>query len=95
VDITQQLSLLQPSLACIGSSKAAALSHLCINFPTLEEVDGQLGELKLRDDSLQSLELLGDRCANLSTLETLVHSKGNKVFRGSMNSTQQEFAVIK
>jgi hypothetical protein len=73
---------------------AASLSHLCINFPVSEEVDGQTGEFKLRDNSLQSLELLRERCTNLSTLETLVHNKSNSVFRETCDSLQRALLSI-
>jgi hypothetical protein len=76
VDITQrQSSLLRSFLDSIRLMNAASLSHLCINLPVVESIDGQSGNIKLRDDSLQSVKLLQDRCTNLSTLETLVHSK--------------------
>ncbi|KAF2023254.1 hypothetical protein EK21DRAFT_49476, partial [Setomelanomma holmii] len=70
VDITQQqLGVLRSFLDCIGPVNAASLSYLCINFPVAECVDGQTGNIKLRDDSLQSLKLLRDRCTKLSILE--------------------------
>jgi hypothetical protein len=95
VDTTQQqLRLLRSFLDCIGSANAASLSHLCINFPVSEEVDGRTGEVKLRDDSLQSLTLLRERCTNLSTLETLVHNKSNSVFRETGDSLQKALLSI-
>ncbi|KAH8644040.1 hypothetical protein IG631_01504 [Alternaria alternata] len=95
VDTTQQqLGLLRSFLDCIGSVNAASLSHLCINFPVTEEVDGQTGEVKLRDDSLQSLKLLRERCTNLSKLETLVHNKSNSVFRETGDSLEKALFTI-
>ena len=95
VDTTQQqLGLLRSFLDCIGSVNAASLSHLCINFPVLEEVDGQTGEAKLRDDSLQSLKLLRERCTKLSVLETLVHNKSNSVFRETGDSLEKALFSI-
>ena len=81
VDITrQQVGVLRSFLDCIGSVNAASLSHLCINFPITESIDEQPGKVTLRDDSLQSLKLLKDKCTNLSTLETLVHYKNSNLF---------------
>ena len=74
----QQLGLLQTFLNYIGSVNAGLLSHLCINFPVAESIEGQPGKVKLRDDSLQSLKLLREKCTNLTTLETLIHSKNSK-----------------
>lgn len=95
VDTTQQQpDLLRSFLDCIGSVNTASLSHLCINFPVLEEVDGQTGEAKLRDDSLQSLKLLRERCTQLSVLETLVHNKSDSVFRETGDSLQKALLSI-
>ncbi|MCJ1439227.1 hypothetical protein MMC27_008618 [Xylographa pallens] len=79
VDTTpQQIGLLQDFLKCIGFVNAGLLSHLCINFPVTENVGGQTGKVKLRDDSLHSLKLLRDQCTNLTILETFVHRKNSK-----------------
>jgi hypothetical protein len=95
VDTTQQqLGLLRSFLDCIGSVNTASLSHLCINFPVLEEVDGQVGEVKLRDDSLGSLKLLREKCTTLSTLEILVHNKCNSVFRRTDGSLHKALLLI-
>jgi hypothetical protein len=95
VDITQQqFGLLQSFMDGIGPVNAALLSHLSISFPAVESMDGQPGEFKLRNDSLQSLKLLGEKCTNLSTLETLVHNKNNSVFRKTDNSLQKALLTI-
>jgi hypothetical protein len=95
VDITQQqFGLLQSFLDCIGPVNAASLSHLCINFPVAESIDGQPGKVKLRDDSLQSLKLLRDKCTNLLTLETLVHYKNDSVFRKTDSVLQEALLAI-
>ena len=79
VDTTpQQAGLLQSFLSCIGSMNAGLLSHICINFPVAESIEGQPGKFKLRDDSLQSLKLLREKCSYLTTLETFIHSKNSK-----------------
>jgi len=70
----QQVGLLQAFLNCIGPVNASLLSHLCINFPVIE---GQPGESKLREDSLQSLKLLQEKCINLTTLETHFYSNNS------------------
>jgi hypothetical protein len=95
VDTTQQqLGLLRSFLDCIGSVNAASLSHLCINFPVLEEVDHQVGEVKLRDDSLGSLKLLREKCTTLSRLETLGHNKRNSVFRRTDDTLHKVLLLI-
>ena len=78
VDSTpQQVSLLQTFLDCIGSVNAGLLSHLCINFPVAESIEGQRGKFKLRNDSLQTLKLLQEKSTNLTTLETLLYGKNS------------------
>ncbi|OGM42525.1 hypothetical protein ABOM_007919 [Aspergillus bombycis] len=69
----RQGSLLKSFLNCIGSVNAGLLSYLRMNFPATERVDGQLGEIKIREDYLQTLRLLQEQCTNLKTLETLVY----------------------
>jgi hypothetical protein len=59
--------LLKAFLTCIGPVNSALLTHLSMDFPTLE---GPLGEVKLKDDSLRRLKLLKSHCTNLTTLET-------------------------
>lgn len=58
--------LLKAFLICIGPVNSASLTHLSMDFPTLE---GPLGEMKLKEDSLQRLKLLQRHCTNLTTLE--------------------------
>jgi hypothetical protein len=95
VDITQQqISLLQSFLDCIGPVNAASLSHLCVNFPVAESIDGQPGKVKLRDDGPQSLKLLQNKCTNLSTLETTVHHKNSSVFRETDDFLQEALLSI-
>lgn len=50
--------------------------------------------MKLRDDSLQSLKLLRERCTNLLILETLVHNKSNSVFRETGDSLEKALFLI-
>lgn len=74
VDTTQQqVGLLQSFLDRIGPVNSNLLSHLCINFPFVEKRKGQSCEVELREDSRQSLQLLQERCANLTILETFIH----------------------
>jgi hypothetical protein len=95
VDTTpQQVKLLQTFLDIIGSENAASVSRLPINFPVLEDEYGRPGDVKFRDDSLQSLELLRENCTKLSTLEILVHSKSNSVFKRADDSLQQALLLI-
>jgi hypothetical protein len=69
-----QANLLQSFLNCIGPVNAGHLSHICINLPVAESVEGQPGEILLREDDLRSLKILQEKCNKLTTLETLVHS---------------------
>ena len=79
VETTQhQGVLLQSFLNCIGSVNAGLLSHLSINFPVAEIVEGQPGKATLREDDLHSLKLLKEKCPNLTTLETLIHSRNSR-----------------
>ncbi|KAE8405644.1 hypothetical protein BDV37DRAFT_281781 [Aspergillus pseudonomiae] len=69
----RQGSLVKSFLNCIGPVNAGFLSYLRMDFPATERVDGQLGEIKIRKDGLQTLRLLQEQCTNLKTLETLVY----------------------
>jgi hypothetical protein len=71
-------SLLESFINRIGPFNAGSLSHLCINFPATEMIQGQSGGIRLREDSLRSLQLLQKQCAKLTTLETLIYSKNSK-----------------
>ena len=75
-DTTQrQGRLLESFLNCIGPVNAGFLSHLCIEFPATERIEGQSGEIRIREDSLQSLQLLQNECIRLKTLETLIYDQ--------------------
>lgn len=79
VDISSaQTDVLRSFLDCVGSVNAASLSHLCINFPTVVSIDEEAGKVRLRKDSLQSLNLLPEKCTRLSTIETVVHFKNSR-----------------
>ncbi|KNG82897.1 hypothetical protein ANOM_008191 [Aspergillus nomiae NRRL 13137] len=69
----RQASLVKSFLNCIGPANAGFLSYLRMDFPAIERVDGQLGEIKIGEDGLQTLRLLQEQCTNLKTLETLVY----------------------
>ena len=69
-----QANLLQSFLNFIGPVNASHLSHICINLPVAESVEGQPGRILLREDDLCSLKILQEKCIELTTLETLVHS---------------------
>ena len=76
VDSTpKQVGLVQTFFDCIGSVNAGLLSHLCINFPVAESIEGQPGNVKVRDDSLQTLKLLRGKSTNLTTLETFIYGR--------------------
>ncbi|KAK7416214.1 hypothetical protein QQZ08_012092 [Neonectria magnoliae] len=86
VDTTQQqVGLLRSFLNCIGSMNADLLSHLSINFPAVERMEDQPGarEVNIRDDGLQGLRLLQEKCTHLTTLETFIHSKNSSLLTGT------------
>lgn len=74
-----QGSLLQSFLDCIGSVNTGFLSHLRMDFPAIERGDGQAGEIRIREDGLQTLRLLQEQCTNLKTLETLIYGPNNSL----------------
>ena len=74
----REVGLLQSFLDSIGPVNAGLLSHLSINFPVAESIEGQPGKVKLRADSLQSLKLLQEKSTNLTTLETFIHGQNAK-----------------
>ncbi|ORX98185.1 hypothetical protein BCR34DRAFT_577444 [Clohesyomyces aquaticus] len=95
MDMTpQQAGLLESFLNCVGPTNAAAISRLCINFPVTQNIEQQLGTVKLRDDSLRSLVLLRDKCTNLSTLDLLVHYKNSSFFRNSDGFLREALSLI-
>ena len=95
VDITeQQSSLLRSFISGIGPLNAASLSRICVNFPVTERVDKQPGYVKLRDDSLQSLQLLQYQCKRLSTLEMIVHTQNSSAFRETDEFILETFRLI-
>jgi len=95
VDITRpQIGVLRSFLDGIGYVNAASLSHLCISFPSAVSIDEKPGKVRLRDDSLQSLRLLQDKCTNLSTLETVVHFKNSGFFTRPDQFLREAFTKI-
>lgn len=75
-DVTdREVVLLRKFLFDIGPVNASFLSHLVISFPVIE---GQTGQFQLRQDSLQTLQLLQERCTSLKTLETHVHRNNSE-----------------
>lgn len=75
VETTQHQGSLLPSfLNCIGPVNSALLSHLSMNFPIAESVQGQPGKAMLNENDLHSLKVLQEQCTSLTTLETLIHS---------------------
>ena len=81
---TRRLSLLESFLGCIGPVNAGLISHLCINFPATERLEGgKEGEgeqsdsgdhkIRLREESVHTLHLLQKQCTGLRTLETLLY----------------------
>jgi hypothetical protein len=90
----QQSSLLQSFLDTIGQLNASYLSHLCVEFPVTERVNGEAGSVGLREDSQQKLELSRVKCAKLSTLVMIVHSKNCDIFRRTEKDLQEALLLI-
>lgn len=81
---TRRPSLVESFLNCIGPVNAGLLSHLCVNFPATERIEGGKGgegkqsdfgahEIRLREESVHILHLLQKHCAGLRILETLLY----------------------
>ncbi|RAK99888.1 uncharacterized protein BO80DRAFT_426266 [Aspergillus ibericus CBS 121593] len=68
-------SLVEAFLGCIGPVNAGYLSHVSINFPATERVDGLLGKVRIREDGLRRLDLLRGLCTGLKTLEVVVYGR--------------------
>lgn len=95
VDITPlQADLLQLFLVCIGPANAAFISHLCVNFPVAERPSDQAGRVELSNESMQSVRLYQNKCAQLSTLETVVHYKNSRFFRESDDFLRDALPLI-
>ena len=95
VDITRpQIGVLRSFLDCIGPANANSLSYLCISFPIVVNNDEEPGEVKIRDDSLQIVEILRNKCTKLSTLETTIHYKNSGFFKKSDQFLQQAFLYL-
>ncbi|KAE8551779.1 hypothetical protein TMatcc_001763 [Talaromyces marneffei ATCC 18224] len=63
----------------IGYSNAGLLSRLSIKFPTFEISKDRPGEIRIHTDSLQSIQLLQQRCVKLTSLEALVYDPSEAV----------------
>ncbi|KAE8350086.1 hypothetical protein BDV28DRAFT_163201 [Aspergillus coremiiformis] len=85
----RQGSLLKSFLNCIGPVNTGLLSYLCIDFPATERTESQLGRIKLREDSVQSLQLLQKECTRLKTLEVLLYSQDSR----DLIQTDQEINI--
>lgn len=58
-------------------------------------MEGQSGEIKLRDDSLHNLQLLQNKCITLHTLEFLIFSKNtSRLITEDQTFAQGIFLVI-
>lgn len=81
---TRRPSLVKSFLNCIGPVNAGLLSHLCINFPATERMEGGKEgegkqsdsgdhEIRFREESMHILHLLQKHCAGLRILEMLLY----------------------
>ncbi len=74
-----QASLLSSFLHHIGPVNAGHLRHISINFPVMSGL-GSVGkhgggEFTLREDDLQSMQLLQEKCTSLKTLEMRLYGQ--------------------
>jgi hypothetical protein len=81
-----QDSLLGNFLTCIGPVNSASLSHLSMDFPSLE---GSTEGVKLKDHSLQRLKLLQGCCTNLTTVEVSLGVMQIRALDGMTGESQQ------
>jgi hypothetical protein len=83
--------LLKSLVNCIGSVNAGFLSRLRLGFPATERAEGEAGELRLREDGLQNLQLLQRECTGLRTLETVVDTQCSRsLIQGSLDGDVQD-----
>ncbi|OOQ91418.1 hypothetical protein PEBR_00585 [Penicillium brasilianum] len=82
-------NILKSFIKSIGSVNAGLLNHLRITFPAAERIDGLSGKIRLREDTLQNLQLLRNECTGLKALETLVYGKSSRYLtEDDSNNTQ-------
>lgn len=74
--------LLRSFLNSIGPTNSGFISHLCMNFPATERPEAQTEEIRLREDSLQNLQLLQNKCTKLRTIELLIYSRKSVLIDG-------------
>lgn len=73
----QQDVLLRSFLNGLGSLNADFLSRLSISFPVAERTQDQSDTVKIREDSLQNLSLLQEKCTKLTTLEMNISTENS------------------
>lgn len=88
-------NILKSFINSVASVNAGFLSHLRISFPATERVDGQSGEIRLREDTLQNLQLLRIECIELKRLEALIYGKSSRcLITEDPDSTQFALDVL-
>ncbi|KAK0109451.1 hypothetical protein ONS95_002144 [Cadophora gregata] len=87
----RQGGILQSFFNSIGALNTGRLSHLCINFPVVENSKDQSGTDVLGEDDLHSLKLLQENCTNLVTLEILLYGQNSACL---MNAEDKNSQVI-
>lgn len=87
--------LLASFLDLVGNMNAGLLSRLSIKFPTFEISKDQPEEIRIHTDSLQSVQLLQQRCTKLRTLELLFYNSSEVVTDDrDRQSVRNAFAAI-
>lgn len=96
VEITNYRSnILKSFITSIGPVNAGFLTRLRISFPATEKAHDQLGEIRLREDAVQNLQLLRNNCTGLKKLETLVYDKSSTyLLTESLDNTQSARDVL-
>jgi hypothetical protein len=88
-------NILRSFITSIGPVNAGFLPRLRISFPATERAHDQSGEIRLREDALQNLQLLRNECTGLKTLETLVYDKSSTyLLTESSDNTQSARDVL-
>ncbi|KAI1193029.1 hypothetical protein F5X97DRAFT_328988 [Nemania serpens] len=67
-------------LTCIGPVNASLITHLRVNFPSVDDVDCVPGQLTLRNPDVRDMQLIQRICTGLATLGLLIHCGNARIF---------------
>ncbi|KAF4124383.1 hypothetical protein GMORB2_5049 [Geosmithia morbida] len=90
VDTAQkQVQLLQSFLDLIGPVNADLLSHVDINLPAAVSMGHQPGAVKLEEDELRTIRILGKNCGRLTTLGLRIQRNNSRFITGTDGDSAQ------